>query len=52
MDRRADPWADPGFFVGGGGGGPGRTARIQDLHMGPIPTYLPTYLPMHEQTGT
>ena len=40
MDGRADPCADPGFFVGGGGGGGGQgpTARIQDPHMRPIHT--------------
>ena len=53
MDSRADPGADPGFLsVGGGGGwGPGPTARIQDPHMVPIHTYV-CYIHTHVQTGT
>ena len=48
MDSRADPRADPGLFVRGEGG-PGPTARIQDLHMGPIHTYvrIHTYIGLH-----
>ena len=43
------PMGGSRIFCRGRGGGPGRTARIQDLHMGPIPTYLPTYLCMNRQ---
>ena len=45
MDSRADPGADPGFFCQGGGGGPGPTARIHDMHETNI--YVRTYTNIH-----
>ena len=51
MDSRADPCADQGYFVRGGG--PGPTAGIQDPHMEYIHTYVQlTYIHacMHTHT--
>ena len=40
------------FCQGGGGGGPGPMARIQDLHMGPIHTYVPIQTFIHTYACT
>ena len=50
MNSRADPRADPGFFVRGGV--PGPTARIQDPHMGPARTYTHTHTHTHTHIHT
>ena len=54
MDSQADPWAELGFFVTGGGGGvhPGPTVRIQDPHMGPMHTQMHTHNHTHTITHT
>ena len=49
-DGWTDPCADPGFLSVEGG--PGPTASLQDPHMGPIHTYIPTrmHAPTHSHT--
>ena len=49
-DGWTEPCADPGFFSVEGG--PGPTASLQDPHMGPIHTYVPTRTHTHTHTCT